>query len=91
MDAEFRVHGPFHRFSRHHTKGVEEAGLRFGPLGRKAAIIHIMKDCGHIPTGRMWLEASVDSLGMIPSKPFNGFWDPQDFDRAVRKLIDHES
>lgn len=85
IDEEFRRFGPFHRFRRHHTRGVMEAEKLFGELGRKAATIHILKDCGHIPTARDWEEGRVDSLGML--EYFNGFWDPKEFLEEAKKLI----
>lgn len=87
MDEDFRKFGPLHRFSKHHTRGVKEAAELFGELGRKAALVHILKDCGFIPTARDWAEQRVDSLGIDPSKPFKGHWDPRDFIEAARKLV----
>lgn len=87
MDEWAAKYGPLHRFVRHHTRGVEEAGWLFGELGRKAAIVHVLKDCGHIPTARMWVEQKVDSLGMIPADHLVGLWDPQKFVRAAKNLI----
>ena len=88
LDEEFRRFGPLHRFSRHHDRGVREAEIIYGPWSRKAALVHILKDCGHIPTAVMWANHEVDSLGMIPGGRFNGFWDPYEFDRAARALLD---
>lgn len=88
MDELARKFGPLHRFARHHTRGVREAEIIYGPWGRKAALVHILKDCGHIPTARMWADQEVDSLGMIPGGRFNGFWDPWEFDRAARALLE---
>lgn len=87
MDDEFKRFGPLHRFSRHHTRGIGEAAGLFGVRGLKAASIHVLKDCGHIPTARAWNEREVDSLGMIPTKPFNGYWDAHQFEKEARKLI----
>ena len=87
IDEEFKRFGPLHRFSRHHSRGVQDAELKFGPWGRKAALVHILKDCGHIPTARDWAEQRVDSLGMDPTKRFNGYWDPHEFDKKARELI----
>jgi hypothetical protein len=36
----------------------------------------------------MWADQEVDSLGMIPGGRFNGFWDPWEFDRAARALLE---
>jgi len=85
MDACFKDFGPLHRFARHHWRGVDEAGKLFGDLGRKAAIVHILKDCGQVPKAREWADGqSVDSLGMKPGGKFNGHWDVEEFDRVAR-------
>jgi hypothetical protein len=88
LDEKFRVFGPLHRFYHHHNKGVQEAEKLFGELGRKAALIHILKDCGHIPQTNEWEEKTVDSLGM--RKDFNGYWDPKDFTDKAIKLVNGE-
>lgn len=90
MDELFRKFGPLHRFARHHWRGVDEAGKLFGPNGRRAAIVHILKDCGHIPTDREWKEQRVDSLGFKVKGSFNGFWDPKEFREKAKELIDAE-
>ena len=65
LDAGFKRFGPLHRFWRHHWRGVDEVEKLFGALlGRKAAIVHILKDCGHVPSARDWEEQKVDSLGI---------------------------
>jgi hypothetical protein len=99
LDELYRKYAALHRFARHHTRGVEEAGRMFGELGRKAAIVHILKDCGHIPTARDWQEQRVDSLGFEITRPFgeeptaelvsvfNGFWDPKEFAAAAKNLL----
>ena len=76
-----------HRFARHHTRGIDEAQTLFGEIGRKAAMIHILKDCGHIPTGQDWAEYRVDGMGRLWSSSFNGTWNPQKFLDAAQKLI----
>ena len=83
LDAGFKRFGPLHRFWRHHWRGVDEAEKLFGALGRKAAIVHILKDCGQVPKARQWAEQEVDSLGMKPGGKFNGYWEPEQFDRAA--------
>lgn len=90
MDAEFKRFGPLHRFARHHTSGIAEAEELFGVLGRRAALVHILRDCGHIPTPRQWKEQIVDSLGMLPTARFNGYWDPHQFTEAATKMLNEE-
>ena len=87
IDAMFKRFGPLHRFMRHHTRGVKEAEKLFGEIGRKAAIVHILKDCGRIPTARDWAEQKVDSLGILVDGKFNGYWDARDFNEAAQRLL----
>ena len=87
LDAKFHEYREQHRFARHHWRGVKEAEALFGALGRKAAIVHILKDCGFIPRTRDWKERKVDSLGMDRTKVFNGYWDPVAFIIAARQLL----
>ena len=77
-----------HRVKRHHTRGIAEAGKLFGELGRQAALVHILKDCGWIPTARDWEQQNVDRLGFKLSSRFNGFWDPKQFSEAARRLLE---
>jgi hypothetical protein len=101
LDEKFCQFGPLHRFARHHWRGVDEAGKQWGELGRKAAIIHILKDCGWVPSARDWEEKRVDSLGFKVTRPygleptaelvcgtFNGYWDPKEFVVKAKELID---
>ncbi len=101
LDEKFRQFGPLHRFARHHWRGVDEAGKLFGEIGRKAAIIHILKDCGWVPSARDWEEQRVDALGFkidlrygmeLTAEPvcgvFNGYWDPKEFVAKAKELID---
>lgn len=90
MDAMFRRFGQDHRFVRHHWRGVDQATSLFGPLGRKAAIVHILKDCGFVPKDRDWKEGKVDRYGMDRTRVFNGYWDPAMFVRAARQLLDED-
>ncbi len=87
IDDAFADFGPRHRFVKHHWTGVERAGQLFGNRGRKAAIIHILRDCGHIPTESQWISKSTDLFGMNPDTRFNGYWAPQQFDEAALNLL----
>ena len=49
MDEMFRTLGTKHRRIRHHRLGVWEAHRLFGNQGAKAAIVHIVRDCGAVP------------------------------------------
>ena len=87
LDECFKQYGPLHRFVRHHVEGAEEAGKLFGEKGRKAALIHILKDCGKIPTVEQWKNKEVDVLGIDPCTPFNGYWDIKEFDEVAKNLV----
>jgi len=87
MDDYFKRFGPLHRFMNHHTRGVREAQERFGERGRLASTIHILKDCGRIPTARQWANQEVDSLGILPDSPFKGHWVPVMFDQEAKKVL----
>jgi len=56
-------------------------------MGRRAAIIHVLKDCGHIPTRSQWNNDEVDSLGMNPNSNFVGYWDPDEFKKRAVALL----
>ena len=73
MDVFFSDFGPFHRFKRHHREGVYEAELLFGDLGRRAAIIHILRDCRHIPRQSDYANGKVDRLGLIANWPVTAY------------------
>lgn len=81
MDNAFSRFGPRHRFDRHHWEGVDKAEELFGREGRAAAIVHIMKDCGHIPHASHYQDGTVDQLGM--DENFDGHWDSVRFREAV--------
>ena len=66
MDSCFREFGPLHRKVRHHAEGVHEAFLLFGQAGARAALVHILRDCLHLPRRSDYELQSVDPLG-IPS------------------------
>ena len=62
IDELFKQYGPKHRRHRHCWKGVREARQLFGDLGAKAAIVHIVRDCGAVPAQRTYDE---QSLGIV--------------------------
>jgi hypothetical protein len=59
IDELFRIHGPKHRRFRHCWKGVREAAKKFGAEGAKAAIVHIVRDCGGVPDQRAYDETQL--------------------------------
>jgi len=73
LDAYFSEFGPHHRFKRHHREGVEEANTIFGERGRRAAIVHILRDCRNIPRGTDYKDGTVDKLGLIAKWPVTAY------------------
>jgi len=59
IDELFRQYGPRHRRHRHCWHGVREAKKLFGAEGAKAAIIHIVRDCGGVPDQRTYDETEL--------------------------------
>jgi hypothetical protein len=64
LDGCFREFGPLHRHARHHRQGIEEAGEIFGEAGAKAALLHILRDCRHVPAKSDYETGYVDALGL---------------------------
>jgi hypothetical protein len=52
IDQYFKTHGPRHRKLLHHWGGVRQAREFFGDDGARAAIVHIVRDCGDVPRAR---------------------------------------
>jgi len=49
VDELFATYGPRHRRFRHHVEGIIEAQMKFGGDAWRAALIHILRDCGKVP------------------------------------------
>ena len=57
LDELFPVLKEKHRDARHHSGGIQQIIEKWGKKAGKAAEIHILKDCGKIPTekeAQMW-------------------------------------
>lgn len=50
LDALYKTLGPKHRSARHHAGGVEQVRKAWGDRAARAAEIHIVRDCGMVPT-----------------------------------------
>ena len=50
LDFLYRTMGRKHRLVRHYAGGVELARKKWGDRAARAAEIHILKDCGVIPS-----------------------------------------
>jgi hypothetical protein len=87
LDSYFSKYGPLHRFVYHHSRGIKDVKEKFGDIAEKAAIIHILKDCGRIPSARDWSEMKVDSLGILVNSSFNGYWNQEHFLKEARKVL----
>src|ERR1700733_4453620 len=73
VDAFFSEFGPNHRFKRHHREGVQEAEALFGERGKRAAIVHILRDCRNIPRRKDYEDGTVDRLGLIAKWPVTAY------------------
>jgi len=62
MDELFKLYAANHRRHRHCWKGVREARHLFGEQGARAAIVHIVRDCGEVPRQR---DYDKHNLGIV--------------------------
>ena len=86
MDALFRQYGPAHRKHRHCWYGVGEAKRLFGAEGAKAAIVHIVRDCGGVPDRRTYDETA---LGIVLAPDFMAS-DSEVAQANFRKVVEAE-
>lgn len=63
MDELYAKYKANHRRHRHCWRGVREARAKFGERGWKAAIVHIVRDCGAVPDQRDYDQ--VNDMGII--------------------------
>lgn len=71
IDELFKIHGPAHRRFRHCWDGVRQAEKLFGKEAAKAAIVHIIRDCGHVPKQRDYDQVKDSwNLGIISPEIF---------------------
>ncbi len=62
MDELYAKYAANHRRHRHCWKGVREAKHLFGEAGARAAIVHIVRDCGEVPRQR---DYDRQNLGIV--------------------------
>jgi hypothetical protein len=67
MDELFRLFGPDHRAYRHHWRGVYTAKGLWGEDGARAAVVHIVRDCGSVPMARSYEQTN---LGIVIAPAF---------------------
>jgi len=60
LDALYKTLGTKHRSARHHAGGIEQVRKMWGDRAARAAEIHILRDCGMIPT-----EAQAQMVGLF--------------------------
>jgi hypothetical protein len=63
LDSMFRQHGPFHRRYLHNAHTVRMLLEKQGKDAARAAIAHIVRDCGHVPRMRDYRTGAVDAFG----------------------------
>lgn len=70
LDQWHSKFGGRHRFILHHAEGVEKVREKFGDEAVKAAELHIMMDCLHIPKSiKDYQTYKVDWLGYDNTSP----------------------
>jgi len=63
LDQYMATKGGTHRQELHHVEGIEAAARLYGEEGRKAAIVHILRDCRNIPRREDYANGFADALG----------------------------
>jgi hypothetical protein len=71
MDELFKQYGPKHRRHRHCWTGVRLALQLFGLEGAKAAVIHIVRDCGEVPSQRTYDETVLGGIIIAPEYSYS--------------------
>jgi hypothetical protein len=96
IDELFKLHGADHRRYRHHAGGVRQAQKKFGGEAYKAAIVHIVRDCGFLPLARHY-QKPLWGDGDITITPeyltYDGLNEKaqEKFDRAVQLALENFS
>jgi len=89
MDELFKQYGPRHRRHRHCWHGVREALKLFGMEGAKAAIIHIVRDCGEIPSQRTYDETALGGGGIVIAPEYT-YSDGEAAQKSFADLVNKE-
>jgi hypothetical protein len=89
IDELFATLGPAHRKVRHHKEGIEEAKSIFGEKGARAAVVHILRDCRHIPVRADYESGAVDALGLKKDWPTSAYvsYSEEDFKTVVNNQL----
>lgn len=89
MDELFSKFAADHRAQRHHWRGVWEVKRMFGEEGAKAAVVHIVRDCGDVPKARTYEQTN---LGIVIAPAFlmaarNGEQDTPQAEAEFREAV----
>lgn len=89
LDACFTQFGPYHRRVRHHDRGIREVREKFGDKGAIAALIHILRDCRHVPSESDYRTGYVDALGLKKNWSTAAYikYTDKDFEDLVREQL----
>jgi hypothetical protein len=68
LDSYFATLGSDHRRRSHHADGVREARELFGLEGAKAAVVHIVRDCGRVPQERDYDRPYSPCIELAPAE-----------------------
>jgi hypothetical protein len=88
MDELFRQYGPRHRRHRHCWAGVRLALQLFGAVGAKAAVVHIVRDCGEVPSQRTYDETALG--GGIVIAPEHTYSDGEAAQKSFAEAVSKE-
>ncbi len=89
IDELFATLGPAHRKVRHHKEGIEEEKSIFGEKGAQAVVVHILRDCRHIPIRRDYESGAVDVVGLKKDWPTSAYvrYSEEDFKTVVTNQL----
>lgn len=89
LDEYFSQFGPYHRRVRHHYEGATQVAEIFGEQAKAAAIIHILRDCRHVPSHRDYDDGYVDALGLKRNWSTAAYirYNDQEFEDLVREHL----
>jgi len=89
MDELFKQYGPHHRRHRHCWHGVRLALQLFGIEGAKAAVIHIVRDCGEVPSQRTYDETALGGGGIVIAPEYT-YSDGEAAQKSFADLVNKE-
>ena len=86
MDRAFQSDGPSHRRLLHHADGVRRAAGMFNREGVRAAIAHVVRDCGEVPRKEEY-DIPAEGIEIAPAfmSPDSEDREWEGFERKVRE------